>query len=525
MVLTMKKLVILLSCFLAVLACNKEQNKEQDFVSDNLQVFERPVITVSSEGQTTKAYLGAADGLGNCDMLWSLSDKIGVHVYSGINVGREKGGINTSWTVDPKDVDKKSGAFSADSPIDGALNYSYAAYYPFDTHNIGGDARFYCAYKNSYSGYVPGRIISPMVANMNADGLGLERRSTNIALKHVGATVKITLNNVPAEANKLVLTISNNNITGWGGVDPSDAGTAYVSPSGLSAGEGVTVTHSVALNFDEGVATRNGLVFYFPVPVLTAPTIQVDLYVDSVIIWSKSSANAQPNVGRGEVLVMPALNVSTPTVAYVLNEVGTIWDGANTAFHVADVSSWPGWTSTRTETFGSYTYQKYFMPTSAAGASRTINFTSASDNNKTTWLGGVTITAGQNHFFRTDGVSFRTVTVASSPEALPHRVCAYSDGIGDNLKVYGWKEDNLYFGGWRDSANSMTKADAKMGELVFWYYKDLSDGQHVSGSNLIFINDWGDGFHQTSNITGVDLSTNKFYYVYYDSSTLKAMEK
>ena len=522
----MKKLVILLSCFLAVLACSKEQNKEQDFVSDNLQVFERPVITVSSEGQTTKAYLGAADGLGNCDMLWSLSDKIGVHVYSGINVGREKGGINTSWTVDPKDVDKKSGAFSADSPIDGALNYSYAAYYPFDTHNIGGDARFYCAYKNSYSGYVPGRIISPMVANMNADGLGLERRSTNIALKHVGATVKITLNNVPAEANKLVLTISNNNITGWGGVDPSDAGTAYVSPSGLSAGEGVTVTHSVALNFDEGVATRNGLVFYFPVPVLTAPTIQVDLYVDSVIIWSKSSSNAQPNVGRGEVLVMPALNVSTPTVAYVLNEVGTIWDGANTAFHVVDVSSWPGWTSTRTETFGSYTYQKYFMPTSAAGASRTINFTSASDNNKTTWLGDVTITAGQNHFFRTDGVSFRTVTVASSPEALPHRVCAYSDEIGDNLKVYGWKGDNLYFGGWRDSANSMTKADAKMGASVFWYYKDLSDGQYVSDSNLIFINDWGGvDCHQTPDISSVDLSSNKFYYIYYDNGNLRALEK
>ena len=201
----MKKYFILFTCFLAAVACNKE--------SKNITLV-RPTITVSTETPVTPptmATLDDADVNGDCTMLWSTGDKIGVHVYPGTSVGRDYGGYNTSWTVDGADNGKASGSFTCDIGLDGSHNYSYAAYYPYGDHNIGGDANFYCVYKQSYDGYVPGTVIAPMVANMNADNGGLDRKSTDIALKHVGAMVKVTLNGVPAEANKIVLTISNNN--------------------------------------------------------------------------------------------------------------------------------------------------------------------------------------------------------------------------------------------------------------------------------------------------------------------------
>ena len=512
-VLAMKKLVILLSCFLAVLACNKEQNKEQDVVSDNLQVFERPVITASSEGQVTKATLDAADLSGNCDMLWSLGDQIGVHVYSGTAVGTDNYGTeNTSWTLAAADAGKKSGSFSADSPIDGSKNYAYAAYYPFDTHNIGGDARFYCAYKNSYSGYVPGRIISPMVANMNADGLGLERRSTNIALKHVGATVKITLNNVPAEANKLVLTISNNNITGWGSIDPADAGTASIAPSGLSEGGGIAVSHSITLNFANGADARDGLVFYFPVPVLTTPAIQLDLYgYDDVHIWTKSAAKNQPSVGRGEILAMPALTV-TPRLVYVLNNDVQSW-GSSRNLYVYEGGShygpaFPGVWAASSEIISGNSYYKFVLPIEAEGHTCTFVFNKGESGYQVDLPSAMV--SSTPLYYRTNGIDVITVADPASPGPLStaKRIWVWSpDATSIGIHTF----DGTATGTSWESVRSMVRSTAQHGS-TYWYSYDVPAADQDKTTKMVFRIGY-DVNPYSNQTTDVDLITlNKSYY-------------
>ena len=77
---------------------------------------------------------------------------------------------------------------------------------------------------------------------------------------------------------------------------------------------------------------------------------------DGVEIWSITSAKAQPQIGRGDILVMPALTV-TPYYAYVMDDIGTRWPGSDKAICVSDVNAWPGIKSTISTTVEGNTYK------------------------------------------------------------------------------------------------------------------------------------------------------------------------
>ena len=504
----MKKYIAFFTCLLAVLACGKENKTGSDDIN-----LVRPTISVSSENPVTMATFSAADGNNDCSLLWSAGDKIGVHIYSGTSVGRDNGGYNRSWTLDPADAGQTSGSFTCDEAIDGSHNYSYAAYYPFDTHNIGGDAMFYCAYKNEYNGYVPGTVIAPMVANMNADAGGLDRKSTDISLKHVGALVKITLNGVPAEANKLVLTINNNNITGWAGVNPAEAGTASVSPSDLSDGTGITVSHSVTLNFANGSETRNGLVFYFPVPVLTTPAIQLDLYgYDNVHIWTKSAANPQSSVGRGEILAMQELTVA-PLRVYVLDSNAQGWGEARNLYvYKGDTPygrTWPGIYAATKETFSGHSYYKFLLPVEANGQECDLIFNKGTSGYQVN-LPKATISSTPL-YYRTNGIDVITVADPASPGALStaKRIWAWSpDATSIGIHTFGGTAAATSW----DAVRSMTKSTAQHAGTYWFYYDVPGIDQDMTTEMVLRIGYDGNAYsNQTRNISLITLNLSYYY--------------
>lgn len=511
----MKKYIAIFTCLLAVFACGKENKTGTDDIT-----LVRPTISASSENPITMATFSDPDVNGDCSILWSAGDKIGVHIYSGTSVGGING-YDKSWTLDPADAGQTSGSFTCDDAIDGSHNYSYAAYYPYgeDSYNIGGDARFYCAYKESYSDYVPGSLIAPMVANMNADGGGLARKSTDIALKHVGAIVKVTLNGVPAEANKIVLTISNNNITGWGSVNPTEAGSASIAPSGLSAGAGISVSHSVTLNFEHGSGTRDGLVFYFPVPVLTTPAIQLDLYgYDDVHIWTKSAAHNQSSVGRGEVLAMPALTV-TPRLVYVLDDNVIGW-GDSRNLNVYNGSgdfgpAFPGIWAPTTETIGGHTYYRFVLPVEADGQTCNFIFNKGEAGFQVN-LPAATVSATPL-YYRTNGILVNTVANPASPAALYSdvKIWAFKKNTTSdlNLYCYAFANDTPFWGTWQSSDIKMTKyteTEAKQ-DGGNWYYFSVPEGKRSTEIKVIF-SFGGDGdSNQTQDSASFTANSNKYF--------------
>lgn len=501
----MKQYLILSACLLAALACSKEQSNG----TENAQPAVVPMITATIESQVTKLYLGDKDASDNYEIKWSEGDQIGVRVYSGEDY---ISGSNMSWTLKEQSKDLIEGCFKPDGDITNK-NFSYAAYFPMESYsNIGGDGKYYYQYKDSYDSYTPGRFISPLIANMNEDLGGVDRQAHYISLKHVGATVKITLNNVPAEANKIKLTIDNNNISGaWANIEPSNAGS---NPSFGGTG------HTVALNFDAGSVVRNGLVFYFPVPALTTPSIKIELCKEDDVIWTKTSSKNQASVSRGEVLVMPALNVPNTATVYILDEV-TSWGNSNRNLYVYDGDgaigdAFPGIWVSNTETIGSYTYRKATVSAEANGKTCSFIYSNGTSGTQVNFP-STAITGTEKLYYRTDGILIQAITDPETPEDLygsdDVRIWVYLKNSTADLNIYCYAFDGNSWGDWQSNDIKMTKytATSAQNESGSWYYFSVPSDKRSNSCKLIF-SFGGDGdANQTYDTDSVTPNTNLYF--------------
>ena len=240
----------------------------------------------------------------------------------------------------------------------------------------------------------------PLATAINEPQAG--NKDLKVLFSQVGAGVKVSLNNVPAKANKISLTVAGKNITGWFSVSVPSIGTDNGFISNASQGDGSTVAYT----FATASASRN-MEFIFPMPTTALPSLELNLYIEgeTLPVWSATTP-AQPTLGRGDLLDMPKLALAEPYYIYLLDESTYyklyVYGDAGEIF-----GGWPGKVSDGTETIsGNQWCHRFSVPAKYKG--KTINIIFSGDNGQT---GDITnVTLGDNHYlyFKKNGeqVSF-----------------------------------------------------------------------------------------------------------------------
>ena len=173
------------------------------------------------------------------------------------------------------------------------LTFSDVAYYPSGSHTA---EKF--VMPTSYD-------LDDVTDNTNAPMRG-EISEGAVAFKHLGGVVRLTLNNVPANATKLVFT-ANNAITGDFTPSAADGEEYSITSTSVTATDN---NKSVTLNFT--ASTSADKVFYVPVPVGDY-TFSIALYAgeETTALYEKSSSDTEVKVSRATLVDMPELDCAT----------------------------------------------------------------------------------------------------------------------------------------------------------------------------------------------------------------------
>ena len=282
----MKKLFVIFVIAASVIGCTKESN-------NTLVEKRQPLkITVNCEQASTKGTYDSNTG----SFSWAEGDQIGVFFSTG-----SKGNVPFDWSA--------GNEFTYSEDLDENDHYGKVVFYPYNggaNNNVSEDgtnyngSKLYIHLKKSIE-YNSNIVPLPLVAN-----LGDETDPTTVELKQVGAGLQVTLNNVPKEANKVTLTMSGKDITGWFEYDPTELETSYLGDGQVTLQDNSEKGSSVSYTFSHS-ASEN-MKFTFPIPAVEAPTVQVDLFVDDVLIATKTSGTLD-DIDRGHILPMKAFGI------------------------------------------------------------------------------------------------------------------------------------------------------------------------------------------------------------------------
>lgn len=245
----------------------------------------------SIESFSTKANINDANGL-----VWAAGDQIGIYVN------------DASWTDKNQpfhlvgDGGSTDGEFAWDNG-DFTNKHATVAFFPWQ--GIGSDhsnvynGTMYFKLPESYYGYTSGKMLTPLIATMS-------NSEFPISFKHAGAAVKVTINNLPTGVHSIGMSVAGQQIYGDYHMNPVEAGSAVLAIDGDTD----ATKNTVWLNF-EPTTTSGTFTFVFPVPALTQPKLSFKMYdKNNIIVWSKNLKAQSSNLGRANVLVMPAIDIT-----------------------------------------------------------------------------------------------------------------------------------------------------------------------------------------------------------------------
>ena len=287
---TMKKAFFLVAvATLALLSCQKENELNTAKPAENHGLtFKASIEELSDPG--TKAAIDASNGL-----VWAENDKIGIYVN------------DATW-------DDKNQPFTlvgTGGNTEGEFAWDYgtftnpnatAAFFPWegtgsDKNNVF-DGVAYIKLRDAYWSYESGKMLTPLVANLNGS-------TGNISFKHAGAAVKVTINNLPAHVHSIDMSVEGKQITGSFHINPANAGTEALA---LDAAADIT-KNTIWLNVWNGSESKWD--FIFPDPELDKPKLSFQIYDENdVLVWSKKLKAQASDLNRGDLLVMPAIDIT-----------------------------------------------------------------------------------------------------------------------------------------------------------------------------------------------------------------------
>lgn len=284
------------------------------------------VLTASIDGFATKADIVEIDAQHD-GLVWAKGDHIGVYV--------------NGWSSDSNqqfdlvgEGGSATGSFVRHSDDWFETDQAKVAFFPWDNGNnvSAEDGKLYITLpehngSDANPTYTSGKMLTPLVAAMSfTDG-----KYPPLALKHAGAAIKVTINNLPTCAHSISME-SNQPVYGYFNIDPSNAGTVAMQEN---TEDGNNDFKKVWLHFT--VSDTDPFVFIFPTPELTTPGLKFEIFDENdVKIWSKKLKKQTVSLGHGDILVMDPINISYYDA---LNAISSTWTVIGTGIS-GDSTGW-----------------------------------------------------------------------------------------------------------------------------------------------------------------------------------------
>lgn len=277
----MKKLLYFAVAALAFVACAKEMTPEKEVVKETPKV-KVSIKAVLAQEPETKAEIDKTNGNG----AWELNDAIAVHTKKGklATLKAESAGASVTF----------SGEIDGDDEIElGAI-----AYYPAAIATEGDASKV----------ILPTSYESATAAEK---GFLLRGMLTGDAVefKHIGALLKVSINNVPSSVTKVEFSAASKAITGQldvtRGENPGETDPYYCSAGAVNqekTNRTITIATAAADRPTEGAT-----VFYIPLPVGTYSNgFSIILKNEENVVATKTSTSSVEIV-RAKVVKMKAM--------------------------------------------------------------------------------------------------------------------------------------------------------------------------------------------------------------------------
>ena len=309
-----KVLLIVASAALFFCSCQKEMELPQE-KAQNPYAFKASIEELSTP---TKATINSSH-----QFIWSAGDKIGIYTNN------DWGTKNQPFTIDGEGG-SSTGNFVWDYDSGNfTVTTANVAFFPWkkigdDIINRVESGKVKLTLDDSYYGYTSGMMLTPLVASISRTGDAYDP----IEFKHAGAAVKVTINNLPAGSHSIGMSIKNQQITGEFEITPP---TSTELEAMTVVGTPDNTKNTFWLNFDPSDAARS-FTFVFPVPALTAPKPHFQIWDENNILVWETKLKAQPDLGRGDILVMPETEITPYKQFNATSTEWTVWatlDGTN----------------------------------------------------------------------------------------------------------------------------------------------------------------------------------------------------
>lgn len=301
-----KSLIIVAFATLFVASCQKE-NEPAAQNAEN-----KPLSFKASIEQLEEPVKGTIDA--SNQLVWAKNDLIGIYFPD----WEDK---NQPFKLNDSDAGNTVGEFTIATAANPSGATATCAYYPWWDTESGSTAYpsssqtnvwegiVYFKLKSEYYGYSDKKMLTPLVAPITSS-------SDNISFKHAGAAVKLTVNNLVSGTYHTTMTVAGKQITGGFHVNPANAGTDALA---LDVAEDASQNH-VTLH---AWKSSGAFTWIFPVPELSKPKLKFEITDENgVPVWSKSLKAQANDLGRGDLLVMPAIDV-TPYANFVQDDACT----------------------------------------------------------------------------------------------------------------------------------------------------------------------------------------------------------
>ena len=277
---------------LFIASCQKEINPVDQPQNNGPLTFKASIEQLQDQ---TKGSINASNQL-----VWAENDLIGIYFP-------DWGDKNQPFRLAAEDAGKTQGTFTIATIADPSGASATAAYYPWEPkgsttypeswQNNVYEGVMYFKLRDSYYDYYSGQMLTPLVASITSS-------TDPISFKHAGAAVQLTVNNLVTGTYKVKMTVDGKQITGGFHVNPANAGTEALA---LDAAEN-TALNNVTLNTWK---SNGAFTWIFPVPELDNPKLKFEIIDNNgVLVWKKSLAAQSNDLERGDILVMPALDIT-----------------------------------------------------------------------------------------------------------------------------------------------------------------------------------------------------------------------
>ena len=305
----MKKALFIVAVATLFFSCQQEIEPSTPSANEKGITF-----TAVIDDNATKAEINSSNGL-----VWSQGDKLGIFVN------------DASWT----DKNQPFTLEGAGGSATGTFIWDYGnfdnenatvAFFPWNgtgsTANNVYDGNVYFKLPESYSDYTSGQMLTPLVAELAYDTEA--GKYETIMFKHAGAAVKVTINNVPPGVHSLGMKVDGQQIYGDYHVTPDNDTPGALALDGSADVSKNTIWLNIPATEAEGEFT-----FLFPVPEVTTPKLSFMMYdKNDVLVWKKNLKAQSSSLGRGDVLEMPAIDI-TPYAQFA--DVSAEWTVIGTA--------------------------------------------------------------------------------------------------------------------------------------------------------------------------------------------------